>query len=253
MGHTVGEAARISGLTVRTLHHYDRIGLLVPAERTPTGYRLYSAADLNRLHRILTYRELGFPLERIGELLDDPDPRGHLARQHRLVNERIDHLRGVARTLQKMMEAEHMGTNLTPEEQFEVFGDFDVDAHAEEARQRWGDCDTGGFAQAQRRTDSYTKEDWVRINAEAEEIYGALAQAMDDSVPADSDTATELAEQHRAHITRHYYDCSLEIHRSLGQLYVDDARFTASIDTHGEGLSPYLRDVFAANADRHAS
>lgn len=251
MGHTVGEVARITGQTVRTLHHYDRIGLLVPAERTPTGYRLYSEADLDRLHQILTYRELGFPLERIGELLDDPDPRGHLARQHRLVNERIDHLRAVAGTLQKMMEAEHMGTSLTPEEQFEVFGDFDVDAHTEEARQRWGDCENGGFAQSQRRTSSYTKEDWQRINAEADGIYRALAQAMNDGLPADSDTAAELAERHRAHISRHYYDCTVEIHRGLGRLYVDDERFTATIDAYGEGLSPYLREVFAANAARH--
>ena len=250
MGHTVGEVARITGQTVRTLHHYDRIGLLVPAERTSTGYRLYSEADLDRLHRILTYRELGFPLERIGELLDDPDPRSHLARQHRLVNERIDHLRSIAHTLQKMMEAEHMGTNLTPEEQFEVFGDFDVEAHAEEARQRWGDCENGGFAQSQRRTSSYTKEDWQRIMAEADTIYEALARAMNDGVPADSDTATDLAEQHRAHISRHYYDCTLEAHGGLGQLYVDDERFTASIDAYGEGLSPYLRDAFAANANR---
>jgi DNA-binding transcriptional MerR regulator len=250
VGHTVGEIARLTGQTVRTLHHYDRIGLLVPAERSPTGYRLYSRTDLDRLHRILTYRELGFPLERISELLDDPDPRTHLARQHQLVNERIDHLREVALTLQRMMEAEHMGTSLTPQEQFEVFGDFDVDTHTEEARRRWGGQDGGAFAESRRRTSSYTKEDWQQINTESDGIYRALAEAMNEGLAPDSETVTDLAERHRAHISRHYYDCTPQIHRGLGQMYVDDERFTATIDAYGEGLSPYLREAFAANAAR---
>jgi DNA-binding transcriptional MerR regulator len=240
----------MSGQTVRTLHHYDQIGLLVPAGRTLAGYRSYSDADVDRLRQILTYRELGFGLDRIAEILDDPgaDTRAHLARQHRLVTERIERLRAIARGLETLMEADTMELDLTAEERLELFGDFDVDAHAEEARRRWGGSDA--YAQSQRRVSSYTKADWERINADAAEVHRALAQVLADGEPADGEAAMDLAERHRAHITRWYYDCTTEIHRGLGRLYVDDERFTAAIDAHREGLSAYLRDAFAANADR---
>ncbi|WP_435107012.1 MerR family transcriptional regulator [Nocardiopsis synnemataformans] len=250
MGHTVGEVARMSGQTVRTLHHYDRIGLLVPAGRTPSDYRSYSDGDLERLRQILTYRELGFGLDRIAALLDDPaaDTRAHLARQHRLVTERIERLRTMARGIERLMEADTMQLDLTPAERLELFGDFDVDAHAEEARQRWGGSEA--YTQSQRRVSSYTKADWERLNAEGEEIYLALAAAMNDGQAPDSPAVMDLAERHRAHITRWFYDCTTCVHRGLGQLYVDDERFTATVDAHAEGLSVYLREAFAANAAR---
>jgi len=252
MGHTVGEVARISGQTVRTLHHYDSIGLLVPAERTASGYRSYGDQDLERLRQILTYRELGFGLDRIAELLDDPatDTRAHLSRQHALVTERITRLRTMAQALERLMEADTMELNLTPEERLELFGDFDVDARAEEARERWGTCDPEASDRSQRNVGDYTKADWQRNRAEAAQIYQALARAMQDGVPADSETATDLAERHRDHITRWFYDCTTETHRGLGRLYADDERFTATVDAHGRGLSTYLREAFAANADR---
>uniref|UniRef100_UPI0003808DC6 MerR family transcriptional regulator n=1 Tax=Nocardiopsis halotolerans TaxID=124252 RepID=UPI0003808DC6 len=250
MGHTVGEVARMSGQTIRTLHHYDRIGLLVPAERTRSGYRSYSDEDMERLRQILTYRELGFGLDRIAALLDDPDAdtRAHLARQYRLVHERIDRLREIAQALEHLMEADSMDLNLTSAERLELFGDFDVDAHSEEARQRWGG--TEAYAQSQRRVNSYTKADWERINAESEEIYQALARAMTEGRAPDSTAVMDLAERHRAHITHWFYDCPAEMHRGLGRMYVDDERFTATIDAHGQGLSAYLREAFAANAAR---
>ncbi|GAB2486724.1 MerR family transcriptional regulator [Nocardiopsis aegyptia] len=250
MGHTVGEVARMSGQTVRTLHHYDQIGLLVPAGRTASGYRRYSDEDVERLRQILTYRELGFGLDRIAEILDDPgaDTRAHLARQHELVTERIERLRAIARGLEHLMEADTMELDLTAEERLELFGDFDVDAHAEEARRRWG----GGeeYARSQRRVASYTRADWERHNAEAAGIYRALAGLLSEGAPADGEAAMDLAERHREHITRWFYDCTTPIHRGLGRLYVDDERFTATIDAHAQGLSAYLREAFAANADR---
>ncbi|MDE3722175.1 MerR family transcriptional regulator [Nocardiopsis sp. N85] len=250
MGRTVGEVARLSGQTVRTLHHYDRIGLLVPAERTPSGYRSYDDEDLERLRRILTYRELGFGLEEIAELIDDPtaDTRAHLRRQHRLVTEHIERLRAVARGLEHLMEADTMQLNITPEERLELFGDFDVDTHAEEAERRWGGSDA--YERSRRTVSAYTKEDWKRNQAEAAEISRALAAAMAEGAPAHGERAMDLAELHRAYVTRWFYDCTTEIHRGLGALYVDDERFTATIDAHAEGLSRYLRDAFAANADR---
>ena len=127
MSWTVGELARLAGVTVRTLHHYDRIGLLSPSGRTSAGYRQYAPADLDRLHRVLVYRELGFPLEEVATLLDDPaaDPAEHLRRQHRLLLDRVERTRAMVAAVEKEMEAMDMGISLTPEERFEVFGEHD--------------------------------------------------------------------------------------------------------------------------------
>jgi DNA-binding transcriptional MerR regulator len=250
MGYAVGAVARMTGVTVRTLHHYDEIGLLSPGERTAAGYRQYSEADLERLHQILTYRELGFRLEEIATILADPeaDPMGHLRRQHALLRERTERLRKMVEAIEFMMEAQQMGIQLTAEERFELFGDFNPEEYEAEAEQRWGG--TEAFRESQRRTASYRKEDWERVKAESDQVYRRLAEAMTAGVPADSPRAMDLAEEHRGHISRWFYDCSYEIHRGLGEMYVTDQRFTATIDRYAPGLAGYLRDAIVANARR---
>ena len=252
MGYSVGQVAGFAGVTVRTLHHYDDIGLLVPSERSHAGHRRYSDADLDRLQQILFYRELGFPLEEVAALLDDPDadPRAHLRRQHELLTARIEKLRKMAAAVEHAMEARTMGLNLTPEEKFEVFGD-DPEQYAEEVEERWGDTDE--YADSQRRTASYTKEDWKRIQAEAAdwgERYGALMSADE---PPTGEAAITLAEEHRQHICTWFYECTYEIHRCLGEMYVSDERFKAFYDALRPGLAEHLRDAIAANAARHTS
>ena len=252
MNYSVGQVAGFAGVTVRTLHHYDDISLLVPSERSLAGHRRYSDADLDRLQQILFYRELGFPLEEVAALLDDPDadPRAHLRRQHELLTARIEKLRKMAAAVEHAMEARTMGLNLTPEEKFEVFGD-DPEQYAEEVEERWGDTDE--YADSQRRTASYTKEDWKRIQAEAAdwgERYGALMSA--DELPT-GEAAITLAEEHRQHICTWFYECTYEIHRCLGEMYVSDERFKAFYDALRPGLAEHLRDAIAANAARHTS
>ena len=143
MAYTVGRVAEIAGVTVRTLHHYDEIGLLTPGERSGAGARRYDDADLERLQQILLYRELGFTLDEIATILDDPDveARAHLRRQHGLLQDRISRLQEMVAAVEYMLEAQKMGINLTPEEKFEVFGDFDPDAYTEEVEERWGNTD----------------------------------------------------------------------------------------------------------------
>ncbi|MFF9116723.1 MerR family transcriptional regulator [Streptomyces massasporeus] len=253
MNYSVGQVAGFAGVTVRTLHHYDAIGLLVPSERSHAGHRRYSDADLDRLQQILFYRELGFPLEEVAALLDDPDadPRAHLRRQHELLTARIEKLRKMAAAVEHAMEARTMGIDLTPEERFEVFGGNDPEQYAEEVEQRWGDTDE--YADSQRRTASYTKEDWKRIQAEAAdwgERYGALMSA--DEPPA-GEAAMSLAEEHRQHICTWFYECSYDIHRCLGEMYVSDERFKAFYDALRPGLAEHLRDAIVANAARHTA
>ncbi len=247
---TVGNVADISGVTVRTLHHYEKIGLLAPAGRTAAGYRLYSDADCDRLSRILYYRELGFPLDVIATLLDDPqqDRYGHLERQHTLLRKRLARIQAMVASLEREMEAHMTGYNLTPEERLEVFGDFDPAQYDDEARDRWGESDA--FTQSQARAKSYTKDDWKAIQAEMNRLNGLFVKAMNAGTPATSQAVMALAEEHRQHIGRWFYDGSYEIHRGLGAMYVDDPRFTANIDKDTPGLAAYMRDAIAANADR---
>src|SRR6266550_5107922 len=230
MSYAVGEVAGLAGVTVRTLHHYDEIGLLSPGERSPTGYRRYGEADLERLQQILYYRELGFSLEEIATILDDPtaDAATHLRRQHRLLTERVERLQKMVAAIEYAMEAQQVGISLTPEERFEVFGAFEPDEHAEEAEQRWGE--TEAYRESQRRVGRYTKDDWTALKAEAGENGNALAAAMQAGTPPDSAEAMDLAEAHRQHITKWFYECGYEIHTGLGQMYVADDRFRANYD-----------------------
>ncbi|AKN70629.1 transcriptional regulator [Streptomyces sp. PBH53] len=253
MSYSVGQVAGFAGVTVRTLHHYDEIGLLVPSERTYAGHRRYSDADLDRLQQILFYRELGFPLDEVAALLDDPDadPRSHLRRQHDLLTARIEKLQKMAAAVEHALEARTMGINLTPEERFEVFGDHDPEQYAEETRERWGG--TEAYAESQRRAARYTKEDWQRIQAETDawnERYAALVAAGE---PPSGGAAMDLAEEHRQHIGRWYFEVPYEMHRCFGEMYVSDERFKAYYDAMGAGFAEHLRDAILANADRHAS
>lgn len=246
----VGEVAALAGVTVRTLHHYDRIGLLSPSGRTSAGYRQYAPADVDRLHAVLLYRALGFSLEEVAALLDDPsaDPVEHLRRQHRLLLDRLDRTSAMVAAVEKELEARAMGIQLTPEERFEVFGEHDPAQYDAEVEERWGDTDA--YAQSKRRTAAYSKEDWLRIRAEAEDLEARFAAALASGVPAESGPAMDLAEEHRQQITRTYYDCPPEMHAALGRMYVEDERFTAHYDRRAPGLARYVSAAVQANAAR---
>ncbi|GAA3840198.1 MerR family transcriptional regulator [Streptomyces chiangmaiensis] len=250
MSYSVGQVAGFAGVTVRTLHHYDEIGLLVPGERTHAGHRRYGDADLDRLQQILFYRELGFSLEEVADLLDDPDadPRAHLRRQHELLTARIERLQKMAAAVEHAMEARKMGINLTPEEKFEVFGDKDPEAHAEEAERRWGG--TEQYAESQRRAARYTKDDWKRMQAQVASWGERYVALMAEGEPPSGERAMDMAEEHRQHITEWFYACSYEFHRGLGEMYVSDERFKEFYESMRPGLAEHLRDAITANAAR---
>jgi DNA-binding transcriptional MerR regulator len=246
----VGEVAALAGVTVRTLHHYDRIGVLSPSGRTAAGYRQYSPADLDRLHQVLLYRELGFPLEEVATLLDDPsaDPGAHLRRQHALLRGRLERTSAMVAAVEKEMEARAMGISLTPEERFEVFGDNDPAQYDAEVEERWGETDA--YAQSKRKTAAYSTEDWLRIKIEGEDVERRFAEALQSDVPADSPQAMDIAEEHRQQITRNFYDCPPEMHAGLGRMYVEDERFTAHYEEIAPGLAQYVSTAVQANAAR---
>jgi DNA-binding transcriptional MerR regulator len=249
-GYTVGKVARLSGVTIRTLHHYDEIGLLSPLGRSAAGYRLYEDYDLERLRRILFYRELGFDLREITTIIDDPrtDALGHLRRQRGLLTERIQRLSAMVEAIDYELEARTMDIRLTPEERFEVFGQFRPEDHAGEAERRWGETDS--YKESNRRVSNYKKEDWQRLKAEEEEIRNRLAAAFESGLAPDSEEAMTAAEAHRQHISRWFYECSHEMHRGLTDMYVSDERFRSNYDTHVPGLAAFIREASHANAGR---
>ena len=249
-GYRVGQVAQLGGVTVRTLHHYEEIGLLVPSARTAAGYRLYLESDIDRLSRILYYRELGFSLDDIATMLDDPTVPvwTHLERQHQLLLDRLGRVQAMVAAIEREMEAAMSGYNLTADEKLEVFGDFDPDQYEDEARERWGDTDA--WAESKRRTSHYDKAQWQEIQAEAAAISDRFVALMAAGTIPSSAEAMAVAEAHRHHLGRWFYACSPEMHRGLADMYVADERFTSSIDRAAPGLAAYMREAIIANAER---
>lgn len=246
---TVGQVAADYGVTVRTLHHYDEIGLLHPSERTHSGYRLYTEADLERLRQIVAYRRLGFSLEDVAAVLrSDVGALGHLQRQRAAISQRMDEWSSLAHALDRAMEAEVNGCQITKEEQREIFGDVFSDEYAAEAEQRWGETDA--WAQSSKRTKHYDKAQWQQIKAETDEIDSAFSALLTAGASATADEAVAVAERARLQIDRWFYDCSPQMHANIAQMYVDDPRFKATYESRTAGLAQFVHDAVAENAHR---
>ena len=230
-GYTVGEVARRSGVSVRTLHHYDAIGLLVPAGRSAAGYRLYSG-------------------EQIAEILADPGARtdDHLRRQHRLLRQRLARTGALLGAVEHEIEARRLGIVLTPAEQLEIFGTARFAEHADQAHERWGDTEVA--AGWRRRTAAYSKEDWMTIKTEADDSIRRFAEALRAGEPATGELAMDLAEEHRAHLSRWFFDCDHDRHRQVAVGYLADPGAVATWAEVAPGFARYVHDAIVANADR---
>lgn len=245
----MGEVAALAHISVRTLHHYDGIGLLRPTDRTPSGHRKYSGADLRRLREILLYRELDFGLDEIATMLANPgngtDDR--LRSQHRMLRQRIHRNQHLLAAIEKEMEAREMGISLSPAEQFEIFGkNYLGQEWAAEAEQRWGDTDA--WKQSQSRTAALTKQDWVEIKAQSDANESAFAEAMRTGEPPSGKRARALAEAHRAGVSL-FWDCNHAAHRELAEMYFADERFRTHYDDVAPGLAQYIHDAIMSNCD----
>jgi DNA-binding transcriptional MerR regulator len=245
--YRVKDVARLAKITVRTLHHYDQIGLLVPSSRTEAGYRLYAEEDLHRLQQILLWRELGLPLEEIRRVLDDPDfdRRKALVRQRKELVARGRRTEAMIRSVDRALASLKGGKKMAAKELFEG---FDPSRYEDEARERWGESDA--YRESVRRTKGYKERDWARMKEEANAILEKLATRMREGAAGHDAEVVELAEQHRLHIDRWFYPCSRKMHEGLAGLYVSDDRFKASLERHGEGLAQFLADAIQANGAR---
>ena len=244
---TVGAVATLTGVSVRALHHYDHIGLVVPSIRTSAGYRGYTDADIERLHLVLVYRSVGMPLDEIRALLDDPnaDELEHLRRQYELLLEQAERLQHTIKAVEELMNAHRQGIQLTAEEQNEIFGTTAFsEQYAVEAEQRWGETDA--WKQSQQRVSQFSKQDWIAIKGEDDALLEALAHAKRRGVEPGSSEADELAARHRASIER-FHDCGPAMHRCLVEMYLADERFTRYYDDVEAGLAQFLRDIVVAS------
>ena len=245
--YQVGELAKISGVSVRTLHHYDAVGLLTPSGRTEAGYRLYTQADLLRLQQILIHRELDFPLEEIRRILDDPafEQRAALVRQRTALEGRIEHAQQVLASIDQALASLDDGA---PRVDDGLFKGFDPAKYEAEAEARWGH--TEAFRISKERTATYGEAEWQKIRRTWAEIYDALHAVQARGEAATSPEAMDLAERHRVLMHERFFPCDQAMHVCLADLYEDDPRFAANIDQHGEGLARFLSAAIRANAAR---
>jgi DNA-binding transcriptional MerR regulator len=243
MTYTVKAVADIAGVSVRTLHHYDEIGLLKPAAHTAARYRLYGDRDLERLQQVLFFKELGFDLKEIKRILSDPhfDRSRALVEHRKLLIERRERIRRLIRSVDRTLKAIQRGQQMSEQ----MFDGFDAARYEEEARQRWGN--SAEFEESIRRTKAYTKQDWAEIQREAGEIVNHLAPLMGRD-PADPAVQQWIARHHRQ-INDRFYTCSAEVYRGLADMYVADPRFAANYERVKPGLTEFMRAAMHVYAD----
>ena len=233
---TVQQVSKLTGVSVRTLHHYDDIGLLKPTKITDAGYRLYDEEALRKLHSILFFRELEFPLKQIREFLDDPnfDPREALADQIRLLEMRAEQLEKLishARQIQK--------TGVIPMD-FSAFDKSKQETYAAEAKKRWGKTDA--YKEFEAKTAGQTRE---QQNAAGDGLMAIFVRmgAIRTADPAASE-AQALVKELQDYITAHYYTCTNQILRGLGMMYVAGGEMTENIDkAGGEGTAQFAHEA----------
>ncbi len=248
--YTVSQVAGLSHVTVRTLHHYDEIGLLAPSDRSAKGYRLYSIADLHRLHQILLFRELGFSLEGIQQVLEATafDRAAALKAQRELLREGIKRTETVIRAVDAALRALEGDEVMDERKMFEGFEAFDNVRYQEEAKERWGE--TEAYKESMRRSKQYTRADWARIKAEGEAVETRLAELFVAGRSPEDATSMDAAEAHRLHMDRWFYPVSHTMHVGLARMYTADPRFKEHYDKRAPGLAAFVEAAVLANAKR---
>ena len=232
----IKEFAKLTGVSVRTLHYYDEIGLLKPAlVDAQNGYRFYDENSLLRMQEILFYRELDFPLKSILEILSSPDydKQKALAEQRKLLELKKERLERIIDALdgatkgKVTMAAFDKSDYETARKQYEV-----------EAKQRWGETDA--YKEHAEKTAKYTKDKWQDVNDGLMAIFSKFAESMKNGNTANSNEAQILVKELQNYITENYYTCTSEILAGLGQMYVADERFKINIDKNSNGTTEFV-------------
>ncbi|MDD3362125.1 MAG: MerR family transcriptional regulator [Hespellia sp.] len=241
MKKSISEMAKMSGVSVRTLHYYDEINLLKPSEViSETGYRYYDEDSLVKLQQILFYRELDFSLKEIMKMMKASDYNKEEAfiRQRELLKlkrKRLDQLIG-------LLDANLEGVNTMSFQEFDTTEIEEAkEKYAKEVKDRWGTTDA--YTQSQKKTAGYGKDDWKKVTEQMDELLKEFAQHLGESPQCEE--VQVLVGQWQQHITDTYYDCTKEVLAGLGQMYVADERFTKNMDKFGAGTAKLISDAIA--------
>ena len=243
--YKIKEVSELAGVSIRTLHYYDQIGLLKPAYIEENGYRLYDEDNLVRLHQILFFKEMDLPLGSIKNILDDPqfNQLDALMNHKKVLVEKRKRLENIIQSIDQAVVMVKGGREMSKKEMFEPFDMSKVEAHQEkywkEVKEKYEGSEP--FQQSQNKISSYHAGDWEAIEKERQHIYQSLANLMDRD-PADSEVQ-QVVYEWRMLITKHFYDCTPEIFKGLGEMYIADQRFTDNIDQTRPGLAQYLHDA----------
>ncbi|MHC1747798.1 MAG: MerR family transcriptional regulator [Cellulosilyticaceae bacterium] len=235
MQRTVNETAKLTGVSIRTLHYYDEIGLLEPDEVTSAGYRFYSDANLQRLQKILFLKELDFSLKEIKEIMDQPrfDTNDILEQHKALLVLKRNRLNKIITLIEDTVKGEQCMC-------FEAFDKTEIEkltqTYKEEAKAKWGKHEAYKISEA--RTSQYKEEEWNKIMEESTRIYKEFVKYMDQDVHIPE--VQNIVKAWQDYITKNFYPCTNEILAGLGEMYVADQRFTKNIDQYGEGLASFM-------------
>lgn len=242
----IKEVADLVGISVRTLHYYDKIGLLKPDEIAETGYRLYSDDNLSMLQQILFFKELGLPLKKIKEIVHNPsfDRLEALTLHRDMLLEKRRRIDKMVQTIDKTIKHLEGEIEMSNEEKFTGF-DFSENRYEEEARKRWGD-DTVDLASE--KINRLSTEEKNKVEAAMNDIFQKLANLR--KLPSESEEVQKVIGEWFSFLNK-LGSYSLEALKELGEMYVADERFTKNIDQFGEGLASFMRDAIIIYVNMH--
>lgn len=244
MKYTVKKLAHAAGVSVRTLHHYDAIGLLSPAGIENNGYRYYGEEELLRLQQIMFFRELEFPLSKIKQILGAPDFNNLEALEsHRAVLlKQKTRLSALIKTIDITIINTKKGVTMNANDMYDGFTKAQMEAYQKEAEERWGNTDA--YKQSVARTKTWSKTKRKAVLEEGQNIEVKLARLIDREVS--DPQVQELVATHRANIA-HFYDVTDEIYRGLAEMYVADPRFAKHYNDVKAGLADFLSQAMLAS------
>lgn len=234
---TVKKTAALADISIRTLHYYDEIGLLKPSDISTSGYRLYDDEDINRLMQILFFKELGFSLKDISDMMSNPDyDKNEALKKHKqLLILKKEHISRLIALTEQAIGGKVMEKDTEKIQQYEKI----KEQYANEAKQKWGKTDA--YNQSLKKHDSYNSQDKIKMMKESEEIFKSFAQSR--NLDPKDEKVQNLVKRWQDYITKYSYDCTKQILSSLAVMYTEDERFKANIDKYGEGTAKFMSDA----------
>lgn len=237
----INEVAKLTGITVRTLHYYDEIGLLPPSNITEAGYRIYDEEALETLQQILFFRELDIPLKEIKRIMESPlyDRNKALQKHKKILTQKRNRLDGLITLVENTIKGEK-------DMSFKQFDMTEIEetkqTYAKEVKERWGE--TEAYEESQKKTGAYSEKQWELITGEGADILKAFGENKEAS--PESEKAQALVKRWQDYITDNFYRCTNEILAGLALMYTQDERFTANIDKNGEGTAEFMSKAIMA-------